>query len=592
MKALEKVSGHTRLYRRGAVYYHRAAVPTDIAETYGKREETFSLKTKDHREALRKVRVAAVEIDAKFETHRRWIAANSSPKLDELTKEQLQRIKSTYYHHLLDENDDTRDEGFEKLVWDEIMQGPPKPFRRKSFDEQREINDLLPKLSREDMAQGEDRTGFFKDEAEEVLTWGGIGIRLEESSTSWPRLIRTLQEASIEASEVISRRLQGEIVPTPDDPNELDAKPLSAPLLSALVEQWIGEKKASDAWLPKAENDYRRWLETFMAVCRDKPVTNYEKSDARDFKNHIIGLPANWRKYVATRHASVLEAPMLGKAAGLEPISVATVNKALGRLDYFWQWIEAHYDDVTPNLFNGLKIAKRTKAADDRHPFSPEQLQSMFSSPLFVGCKSSTQRNVVGHVNMAGTAHYWLPILGLFTGARLNELCQLQITDVKDEEGILFVNITDDANDQRVKTAGSKRRCPIHSTIEMLGFRDFYEWRKASGEKLLFKEVKLSKDGYYSDGMSKAFGRFLKAIKVKTKKTSFHSFRHNLEDACLANNGRADILDALQGHSTQGMRGRYGTGDKTEVYQLRTLKETIECVEYPSINFEKVNKFV
>ncbi len=36
--------GHTRLYRRGAVYYHRAAVPQDIAETYGKREETFSVK--------------------------------------------------------------------------------------------------------------------------------------------------------------------------------------------------------------------------------------------------------------------------------------------------------------------------------------------------------------------------------------------------------------------------------------------------------------------------------------------------------------------------------------------------------------------
>ena len=152
MKALEKVSGHTRLYRRGAVYYHRAAVPTDIAETYGKREETFSLKTKDHREALHKVRVAAVQIDAKFEAHRRWIAANSGPRLDELTKEQLQRIKATYYHHLLDEDDDIRDEGFEKLVWDEVMQGPPKPFRRKSFDEQREINDLLPKLSREDMA--------------------------------------------------------------------------------------------------------------------------------------------------------------------------------------------------------------------------------------------------------------------------------------------------------------------------------------------------------------------------------------------------------------------------------------------------------
>ncbi|WP_411741981.1 DUF6538 domain-containing protein [Rhodobacter sp. TJ_12] len=47
--------GHTRLYRRGAVYYHRAAVPTDIAATYGKREETFSLKTRDYAEAVRRV---------------------------------------------------------------------------------------------------------------------------------------------------------------------------------------------------------------------------------------------------------------------------------------------------------------------------------------------------------------------------------------------------------------------------------------------------------------------------------------------------------------------------------------------------------
>ncbi|WP_146193181.1 DUF6538 domain-containing protein [Maritimibacter sp. 55A14] len=47
--------GHARLYRRGAVYYHRAAVPQDIVETYGKREETFSLQTRDYTEALRKV---------------------------------------------------------------------------------------------------------------------------------------------------------------------------------------------------------------------------------------------------------------------------------------------------------------------------------------------------------------------------------------------------------------------------------------------------------------------------------------------------------------------------------------------------------
>ena len=42
------MSGHPRLYRRKATYYHRAAVPIDIRDTYPKTEETFSLKTKDY----------------------------------------------------------------------------------------------------------------------------------------------------------------------------------------------------------------------------------------------------------------------------------------------------------------------------------------------------------------------------------------------------------------------------------------------------------------------------------------------------------------------------------------------------------------
>jgi len=53
VSTLETMPGHTRLYRRGATYYHRAAIPKDIAKTYPKSEETFSLRTKDYREALR-----------------------------------------------------------------------------------------------------------------------------------------------------------------------------------------------------------------------------------------------------------------------------------------------------------------------------------------------------------------------------------------------------------------------------------------------------------------------------------------------------------------------------------------------------------
>ncbi len=64
---MDKVTGHTNLYRRGATYYFRARVPKDIMDTYGKDEERFSLKTKDKTEAVQAVRLKSAEVELKFE---------------------------------------------------------------------------------------------------------------------------------------------------------------------------------------------------------------------------------------------------------------------------------------------------------------------------------------------------------------------------------------------------------------------------------------------------------------------------------------------------------------------------------------------
>jgi hypothetical protein len=48
--------------------------------TYGKREETFSLHTRDHAEALRRVKVEAVKADRKFDEHRLKMAREREGK--------------------------------------------------------------------------------------------------------------------------------------------------------------------------------------------------------------------------------------------------------------------------------------------------------------------------------------------------------------------------------------------------------------------------------------------------------------------------------------------------------------------------------
>ncbi|SDK22525.1 DUF6538 domain-containing protein [Aliiruegeria lutimaris] len=112
MAALEKMPGHPRLYRRKSTLYHRAAIPRDISETYPKSEETFSLRTNEHGEAVRRVRIAAVGVDQRFGKHRQWLATARSAPLDELPEDQINLMKKAYVHYLLDEDDEVRLEGF------------------------------------------------------------------------------------------------------------------------------------------------------------------------------------------------------------------------------------------------------------------------------------------------------------------------------------------------------------------------------------------------------------------------------------------------------------------------------------------------
>ena len=37
---------------------------------------------------------------------------------------------------------------------------------------------------------------------------------------------------------------------------------------------------------------------------------------------------------------------------------------------------------------------------------------------------------------------FWLPLLGLYTGARLSELCQLRLGDIREELGVWVISIS------------------------------------------------------------------------------------------------------------------------------------------------------
>lgn len=179
---------------------------------------------------------------------------------------------------------------------------------------------------------------------------------------------------------------------------------------------------------------------------------------------------------------------------------------------------------------------------------------------------------------------YWAPLIGLFTGARMQEILQLYVSDVRNTGGIDIININVDGDDKKLKNTGSRRQTPVHPELKRLGFLEHVQKMRQQGNQRLFPDMPMGSDGYYSSVYSKRFISLLVNLKVKREQNAFHSLRHNFEDACRNSGISKEIMSALQGHSESGMSGRYGAG-----YSLEVLNEAMYQLEYKGLDLSHLH---
>lgn len=190
-------------------------------------------------------------------------------------------------------------------------------------------------------------------------------------------------------------------------------------------------------------------------------------------------------------------------------------------------------------------------------------------------------------------ARFWIPLLSMFGGLRLNEACQLDVADIRRIDGVDCFVITErsetEHTDKRLKTASSERVVPIHATLLDLSFMDFVRQRKRAGETKLFGEVGMGATGYRSTTFSAWFCRFVAKAGADSQKTCFHSFRHGFRDALREARIDRDIALVLGGWTTAGgsasVSDAYGSG-----YRIPTLKEAIDRVTYPGLDLSHLYK--
>ena len=321
----------------------------------------------------------------------------------------------------------------------------------------------------------------------------------------------------------------------------------------------------------------RKWVMEFFG--EGIGINEITREQARGFVQLLTQVPRHAdRKFPSLTIVQAVEAAKQRPNAGV--ISIANVNAYLNKFSGVLNWAVAEgYLGKSPA--KGLRLPDPVKKRDKRRPFSIDQLRRIFQSPLYTGCVD----DVYGYAKIGDArprrARFWIPIIALFSGMRMNEICQLKVADIRVLDGVhCFVVIED--GDKRVKTAASERAIPIHQELIEIGLLAFVDEQRAVGHAYLFHELSLGPHGYRSTNFSKWFSRFLVNIGAAEPLTCFHSFRHCFRDALRECRADREVSLALGGWTSNGgavgIDGIYGDGFRASV-----LNEAINRVRFAEL---------
>ncbi len=143
------------------------------------------------------------------------------------------------------------------------------------------------------------------------------------------------------------------------------------------------------------------------------------------------------------------------------------------------------------NPADNMKVKQTKRNVESRKVFTNEDLEKLFMSKRY---QDDTFKKAY---------NFWAPVLGLYTGARVNEIAQLYLTDFEKHDGIWCININDD-DDKQLKNSASRRIIPLHPfLVDDLNIIDRVEALKATGEDRFFHDLSKKASGGYGAHVSR-----------------------------------------------------------------------------------------
>lgn len=403
--------------RRGSQnYYARMMVPQHLRKAIGKREYIMSLGTSHRKEA----EARALPLLARWREEIgacQLSAANDDPSA--FDGEKHQPTKAEIEDAALWVGFDESSRRLKALIKAKANLGPDAYAQMQNEFERRYVD-----LCRRQLA-GED--GFWRERAVKMVNhrqWD-----LPEDSAEFAFLIQQLSRCGLDLFRKAVETLQNPIVDfRPSEHTRSLSKRFQErakqgegimDLFDAYAAQRRSEGKKGDDTLRQDRIAVSSFVEF---IGSDRSLRAVMPIEVREWRNAMAAVPVGYRKRKDFSGLSLRQAVEVAAKVGAKKPSLLTVNKNLSGLSSFFVWAKREgYAESNP--CDGLRY-DADKRKNPRPPFTVDQLNAMLNSPLFIGFAEDGQEHKRGD-QCPRDWRFWIPLICLFTGARIGEIAQL-----------------------------------------------------------------------------------------------------------------------------------------------------------------------
>lgn len=548
--------------RRDGRYLWRRRIPLPLVEIIGRTEFVFSLRTEGRALALIRARRLDVVADRLF------------MMLDQgttLSRQQIQQLAQQWFREALEEEEASvirsRYADGEDVDWSLVRARTLHEGARNMLS----CNDL----------------SAVWEHADALLNDAGVTVKRKEPL--YRELCRLILRALVEVTrhglawregdhsvapvdqifavrDELPPAAEGRLGTAPAPPPE--PQPPALPF-SHFIPIYVSERVSNSNIQVQTQHQIRARASMFHRLVGDKPITEYGRSDVLAYRDLLVQLPDTLGK--SPKDASRPLAEIIAREG--PRLSRETAKKHFETVVACFRTAARHhpaYGLYLDALFEGIEVGG--EAPEKRNYWQSNDLIKLFGSPVWRGRKGrALAASYQPGPHLLRDALFWLPLIAIYSGLRLEEIAKLRAADIFVQDGVTVIDLNEVLG--RLKSRNSFRLVPIHPELVRMGLVDL-----AAGlppDARLFPDlVRGGVNLKFGHNFSRDFSRYRKQVDVYKRWQDFHSFRHTfasaLYDAC---NKDLLLVARVCGHTPQEL---------SEFVEIRGLDSKVLKVETPT----------